>query len=39
VAAELVTRKRDFIKERQISPLPFNNNVRAKKRFDDKLAA
>ena len=36
IAKEVVERKRDFSKERQISPIPFNNNCRATKASDDK---
>ena len=36
IAKKVVERKRDVSKERNISPIPFNNNVRESKANDDK---
>lgn len=37
IAAQLVERKRNINKERQISPIAFNSACRSSNRFDDRL--
>ena len=37
IAKTVVERKRDLSKERNISPVPFNNHVRGTKARDDKI--
>ena len=39
ISQDLVSRKRNLYRERQISPKPFNSQTRASKRMDDKVAA